>query len=100
MKQSGQQGNGIFVPGPSINICERVSDCFNFFYLYPTNEIKPCYSKEFCNSSLIAVLPKSRRRSLSSQLASRKCLQTIYSYLSLIHISEPHETPEHLVCRL
>src|SRR5678815_3364929 len=23
-----------------------------------------------------------------------------YVYLSLIHISEPHETPEHLVCRL
>ena len=56
----------------SLNICERVSHCSYFFYLYHINEIKPAYTKEFCNNSLIGILPKGWWRSLSSQLASFK----------------------------
>jgi len=54
--------------------------CFNFFYLYALNEIKPACNKESCNPALIGILPKDRRWSLSSQLASCKCLQTILSH--------------------
>jgi len=56
----------------SLNICERISHCSYFFYLYHINEIKPAYSKESCNNSLIGILPKGWWRSLSSQLAARK----------------------------